>query len=97
MNSELVQSYARRVLYWLAGALVSHGVITAGATWVEPTIGVLLTIVTFAWSLYGDRLNGLLARVQGKDGVIETHVTVDADKIDPAAVTAGTPSGVTAK
>src|SRR4051812_21394905 len=97
MNSEMVQSYVRRVLFWAAGALVSHGVISATATWIEPTIGLVLTLTTFAWSVYGDRLNGLLAKVQGKDGVLSTHLEVDNNKIDPAALTAATPDGVSAK
>lgn len=94
LNSELVQSYARRALYWIAGAMVSHGWLAAGASWVEPAIGVLLTLVTFVWSLYGDRLNGLLARVQGTDGVITTSVTVDPNKINAVSATVATPAGV---
>lgn len=97
MNSELVQSYARRLLYWISGALVSHGMIAANAGWVEPTIGFLVTLITFGWSIYGDRLNGLLARVQGKDGVVKTTVVVDPDKISPTAVTIATPAGVSAQ
>jgi hypothetical protein len=96
MNSELVQSYARRFLYWLSGALVSYGVISGTATWIEPVIGVLVTLITFAWSLYGDRLNGLLAKVQAKDGVEKTTVVVDPNKISPTSVNSGTPNGVSA-
>ncbi len=97
MNSELVQSYARRILYWLSGALVSHGVVSATATWIEPTIGAIVTLITFAWSIYGDRLNGLLARVQGKDGVLQTQVVVDPSKITPLTVNINTPSGISAR
>lgn len=96
MNSELVQSYARRFLYWASGALMGAGVISPKATWIEPTIGVLVTLITFAWSIYGDRLNGLLARVQGKDGVQQTNVVVDPNKISPTSVNIGTPTGVSA-
>jgi hypothetical protein len=97
MTSEIVQKYARIALYYIAGALTTHGIITAGASWVEPVIGVLLTLINFAWTLYGGRLNGLLAQVQGKDGVLSTNIVVDQSVIDPLSVTASTPPGVTAK
>lgn len=97
MDSETVQSYARRFLYWVSGALVSYGMIKPDAFWLEPAIGLILTLVTFAWSMYGSRLNGLLSRVQAKDGVQKTVVEVDPEKIKPSDVNAGTPSGVVAK
>lgn len=96
MNSEVVQKYTRVVLYWIAGALVSHGMVQSGASWIEPTIGVIMTVVNFAWTIYGGRLNGLLEQVQAKDGVLATNVVLNPEKIDPAAVKAATSSGITA-
>jgi hypothetical protein len=97
MKSETVQSYARRALYWISGALVARGVISADAFWLEPAIGIILTLVTFGWSLWGDRLNGLLGRVESKDGVEKVTIEVDTKKISTSDVNQGTPSGVTAK
>jgi divalent metal cation (Fe/Co/Zn/Cd) transporter len=97
MDSETVQSYVRRALYWLSGAMVSHGMISADAFWLEPVIALLITLATFGWSLYGDRLNGLLGRVQAKDGVQKTTVVVDPNKINPTSVNVATPNGVTAQ
>ena len=96
MDSETVQSYVRRALYWLSGFAVSHGVMSADAFWLEPVIGLLVTAATFAWSLYGDRLNGLLSKVQAKDGVEKVKVEVDTNKINTSDVNKGTPSGVSA-
>lgn len=97
MNSETIQAYARRVLLWVAGMLTTYGVISPTATWVQPAIGVLVTVITFAWSIYGARVNGLLGQLQGKDGVQGVELTVDPSKINPSAVEAATPPGVTAK
>ena len=97
MNSETVQSNIRKALYWLSGALVTYGMYKPDAFWIEPVIGILVTLGTYAWSLWGDRLNGLLIRVQAKDGVTATNVVVDPNKINPTDVNAGTPNGVSAK
>jgi hypothetical protein len=96
MDSETVQNYARRFLYWASGALVTHGIVAPGAFWLEPAIGLILTLVTFAWSMYGSRLNGLLSRVQATDGVEKTNVVVDPNKISPTSVNVNTPNGVSA-
>lgn len=96
MDSETLQSNVRKALYWLSGALVSYGVMKPDAFWLEPAIGLLVTLATFAWSRYGERLNGLLARVQAKDGVETVKVGVDPSKIKPAEVNQGTPNGVSA-
>jgi len=96
-TSENVQKYARIALYWLAGALVSKGVIQQNATWIEPAIGFVLTLINFGWTIYGNRLNGLLAQVQAKDGVLQTQILVDPSKISPAEVTNSTPVGISAK
>lgn len=96
MNSETFQLYVRRVLYWLSGALASYGLFSPNASWIEPAISLLTTVATFGWSLYGERLNGLLERVQNKTGVISTNIGVDASKIGVKSVNSGTSSGITA-
>jgi hypothetical protein len=97
MNSETLQSHVRKALYWLSGALVSYGLYKPDAFWIEPAIGLLVTAATYAWSRYGERLNGLLIRVQAKDGVEKTIVEVNPNKINPTEVNTGTPNGITAK
>lgn len=97
LTSEDVQKYSRIVLYWLAGALASHGIITPNASWLEPVIAVLLTIVNFAWTIYGGRLAGLLKQVEAKDGVKSVDVKVDSTVIDVKALNDATPNAVIAK
>lgn len=96
-TSENIQKSARVVLYWAAGALVSKGIIQPDPALLELTIGVVVTLVNMAWTVYGSRLNGLLAQVQAKDGVLLTSIVVDSRKIDASAVNAATPAGVSAK
>lgn len=96
MSSEVFQGYVRRVLFWLSGALASYGVFKPDASWIEPAIAFVTTLATFGWSLYGDRLNGLLERVQAKSGVITTNIEVDPTKIHVNSLNTGTSSGISA-
>lgn len=96
-TSELIQKYTRIALYAFAGALMKGGIIPADSAWIEPSIGVVLFLVNLGWTAYGNRLNGLLAQVQAKDGVVATNIVVEADKISANEVNTATPSGVTAR
>lgn len=74
ITSEQVQKYARIVLYWIAGALVTHGV--GNESWIEPGVGLGLTLINFAWTLYGDRIVAKLNEV-AKFDVVDKVVVND--------------------
>ena len=85
ITSEKVQMYARVVIYWAAGFLVSHGVVSQDATWLEPALGGLLTLVNFVWTIYGNRLTARLNELAKYESVVQVKVA------DPA-VAAAVPS-----
>lgn len=62
MTSEQVQKYARIVLYWIAGALLAHGV--GNQSLVEPFVSIGVTIVTALWTIYGDRIVAKIAELE---------------------------------
>lgn len=68
MTSEDVQRYVRMGLQWLAAYLVTHGTIKSGASWIEPTIGAVVGVVSLGWTLYGNRINAKLAEIAKTDG-----------------------------
>jgi hypothetical protein len=68
MTSEDVQRIVRTGLTLLAGSLVTHGAISATATWVEPAIGVGVFVASFGWQLYGNRINAKLSEIAKMDG-----------------------------
>ena len=81
MTAEDVQRYARIALQWLAAFLVTHGTIKGDATWVEPTIGFGVGLLSLLWTLYGNRLNAKIAEIAKADQVksVKTDaVTADA-------------------
>lgn len=90
-----VMQYVRIGLYSLFSILGTYGVSVSGGT-KEIAISIVGYILTFAWTMWGTRLNGLLAMVKETTGVEEVVIKTDPAKIEPAEVTAGTPPGVTA-
>lgn len=55
MNNDVWQSLIRRLVSMLAGALISHGVISAGSVnreLIETVSGALLALGTTVWSVY---------------------------------------------
>jgi hypothetical protein len=96
-TSAQVQMYARIILYWIAGALVTHGYGTQ-SSW-EPYVGYGVTIINFLWTLYGNRLmakiNELAATGQVSAIVVKDKATADAAPSD--LVTAASETTVTKK
>ena len=78
LTSEDVQRYVRIVLQWAAAALVTRGIISSNASWIEPAIGVLVGIASLAWTLYGNRLVAKLNEVAKQDEVTKVVVTDQA-------------------
>lgn len=89
-TSEDIQRYARTALQFIAGSLVSYGLISPDATWVTPTIGFAVTLVSFAWTLYGNRIQAKINEVSKFEVVDKVVVT------DPAVANAA-PVNVVAK
>lgn len=81
LTSEDVQRYARIGLQWLASFLVTHGTIKSGATWVEPTIGVLVGLASFAWTIYGNRVKAKMIEVEKAGAIVVT--TAEMAKATP--------------
>lgn len=96
-TSETVQRYVRIALQYLAAALVTRGVVSPSATWIEPAIGLGVGIATFLWTVYGNRVNALLAQAAK---VPNTTIITDkaaAEAIPAANVVSNTDNKVVAK
>lgn len=78
ITTEDFQRYLRIFLQWLSGALVSYGFISPGATWVAPAIGAIITIATFGWTLWGNRVQAKINEVAKLDVVATVKVTDQA-------------------
>lgn len=88
ITTEDFQRYLRVFLQWLAGALVSYGMVSPTATWVQPAIGAAITVLTFVWTLYGNRVQAKINEVAKLDVVDKVKVN------DPLTAAAG-PTNVT--
>lgn len=62
MTAEDVQRYVRIGLQWLAAFLVTHGM-KQEASWVEPLSGLVVGLITLAWTMYGNRLTAKVAEI----------------------------------
>lgn len=69
MTSEDVQRFVRVALNSLASALIAHGMFSAQASWLEPSIGALAWLATFAWTLYGNRIIAKINEIAKADQV----------------------------
>src|SRR6478609_9015613 len=81
LTSEDVMRYTRIALQWVAAYLVTRGLVSSNASWVEPAIGVGVGLASFAWTLYGNRLNAKIAEIAKADQVVAVKtdaVTADA-------------------
>lgn len=89
LTSEQFQQYVRVALYWVFGALASHGV-SVGDSYKQLAVAIIGTLATLAWTLYGTRLNALLAQVAKSPDVQEIKTTpavanaVPSEKVVPA-------------
>jgi hypothetical protein len=88
ITPEDFRRYLRIVLQWVAGALVSYGLVTPDATWLTPAIGMAMTAGSFLWTLYGNR-------VQAKINEVANLGVVDHIKVNSIAVAAAAPNNVT--
>jgi hypothetical protein len=96
VTSQTIQQYVRIALYWLFGALASHGMALPDGT-KTMVAGIVGALATLAWTAYGTRLNGLLEQIRETTGVQSIEVKVDPAVIKPADVTNNTSSGIVAK
>lgn len=96
MNSQSFQQYVRILLYAGFGALANFGITTPDGTkaMIASIVGF---IATFAWTLWGTRLNGLLEQIKATTGVQAVEIKVDPEIITPSAVTQNTSAGIVAK
>lgn len=93
MTSEDIQRYTRIVLYWLMGALASHGV--AVGTYTELVVSGGVTLATFLWSAYSTRLIAKLNEIAKYDEVKAVLVQPTAVAENPNLVTATDPKVAT--
>lgn len=97
ITPEDFQRYLRIFLQWLAGALVSYGFIKPEATWVAPAIGMAITVGSFAWTLYGNRVQAKVNEVAGIK--IQTPTgekkLVETMKVNSVEVAIAAPDNVT--
>lgn len=95
ISPEDFQRYLRIVLQWVAGALVSYGIVNKDATWLAPAIGFALTAGSFLWSLYGNRVQAKInevAALKKPDG----EKLVEGMKVTSVIVANAAPANVTA-
>lgn len=98
-TNEDIQKYTRIVLNWLAGALVTWGAISPNATWVQPVIGVLITIANFGWTLYGGRIQAKVNEVAKLTTVAPNGTVVplvESMHLNDSGVAFAAPANVTA-
>ena len=96
MSSSELQMNIRIMLYALFSGLASHGITTPESTQ-NIIIGVVGFAVTYVWTRYGMRLNGLLEYARSKAGVEKVEVQVDPEVVKPSDVTQNTSPGISAK
>lgn len=80
-TTERIQKYTRIALQYLAMYLMTHGLVKSDATWIEPAIGFGVAGVTFAWTIWGDRINAKLAEIAKVPGVTVVAPKQMADAI----------------
>ncbi len=93
ISPEEFQRYLRVALQWIAGALVSYGAIKPDATWVAPAIGMAITVGSFLWTLYGNRIQAKVnevANIKLESG----RPLVDQMKVNSVAVAEAAPANV---
>lgn len=78
LTSEAVGRYTRIALQWLAAYLVTSGMISPTATWVQPAIGFAVGAATFLWTIWGHRLQAQLTEI-AKTPVVEKVKVDDPD------------------
>jgi hypothetical protein len=88
LTTEDFQRYLRIFLQWAAGALISYGFVKPDATWIAPAIGMAMTLGSFLWTLYGNR-------VQAKINEVAKLDVVTSVKVSSKAVAAAAPVNVT--
>jgi hypothetical protein len=96
VTSQNIQQYVRIGLYYIFGALATHGMTVPDGTksLIASVVGLLATL---AWTAYGTRLNGLLEQIKEKAGVEAVEVKVDPTILTPLDITQNTSPGIVAK
>src|SRR4051794_11185699 len=88
ITTEDFQRYLRIFLQWAAGALVSYGMVAPDATWLMPSVGLAVSVGSFLWTLYGNR-------VQAKINEVAKLDVVSSVKVNSVAVATAAPDNVT--
>lgn len=99
LTSENVARYLRTALQLGSGALISYGMVSPGASWIEPTIGLLVSLGSFAWTLYGNRVQALVNEVAAIEVTKPSGATVllvQSMKVSDVSVATAAPDNVTA-
>lgn len=97
ITPEDFQRYLRIVLQWASAALVSYGVATPGATWVPIVMGVASSMLTLAWTVYGNRIQAKInevAAIPNPDGPTGQKL-VEHMKVTSISVANAAPANVT--
>lgn len=95
---EFLARNVRVALFWATGILVGKGYIESSYT--EVIVGVVMSTVTWAWSLWGNRLIARINEIAGSDNLIvvapdEVAQQAPSPSVVPAsAVTVSGPSSV---
>lgn len=82
------QQYVRIALYMIFAMLAQHGYTVPDST-TTLIAGIVGVVATLAWTVYGTRLNALIAAVAASPGVQKVVVTpaiadaVPSDKVTP--------------
>lgn len=96
-TSETVQKFARIALQYLAMFFMTHGMVAQNAPWVEPAIGLGVGVATFLWTLYGGRINAILAQAAKVKNTIIVTDKATAEAIPAANVVSNTSNKVVAR
>jgi hypothetical protein len=87
-STEDFQRYARIFLHWLSGVICAYGSVKPDAAWLTLASGVALEGLTFAWTLYGNRIQAKINEVANLD-------VVSSVKVNSVAVAVAAPDNVT--
>jgi hypothetical protein len=100
LTSEFILRQVRIVLFWGAGMLTARGIVSGEtSSWIA---GGALQIVTWAWSVYGNRLIARVNEIVKMDNFLviapsEVAVAAPSSNVMPMqAVTITAPSGIAA-
>lgn len=84
LSPEFLARNVRVALFWAAGILVSKGYIES--SYVETVIGLVMSTVTWAWSLWGNRLVAKVNEIAGNENFVVIAPPEIAEQAPSASV-----------